>query len=108
MLFAFTQLTGLVSHSISLETAAVGSSTASEKVAFIQLLGEAKQDFPDLATVTTDGHTGIAAYMAANKDSLEISHCLDVWHFVKNFKKALHNSSTRKVICLLSMLVESY
>lgn len=64
-------------------------------MAFVQLLQEVKEEFPDIQTVTTDGHTGIAKYMRENEGG--VRHCLDVWHWVKNFKKGLHRNCTRKV-----------
>ena len=69
-----------MSHSLSLETAAVGSSTASEKVAFIQLMEEAKKDFPDLATLTTDGHLGIKVALCMS--SIRAPHKFSCFQFL--------------------------
>lgn len=79
----------------TIETATVSSSVTAEKEAFQVLMGEAIEIYSNLSTVTTDGHQGIAAYM--RKSHPAVKHCLDVWHWVKNVKKALHSAATKKV-----------
>lgn len=62
MYMVLFQITGLVSHSQTMETATTSSATAAEKTVFIQLLDEAMADL-NVKVVTTDGHLGIAKYM---------------------------------------------
>ena len=56
------QHTGLVTHSMSIQTRTISSSQTVEKEAFTQLMELASSDF-DLSVVTTDGHLGITAHM---------------------------------------------
>lgn len=65
------QHTGMATHCLSLETAGTTSATASEKLAFIQLLSSAKEDLGSkLKVVTTDGHLGIGAHMREKEKDL--------------------------------------
>lgn len=75
------QNSGLVTHSLTLQTASESSPVAAEKQAFVRLLTEAKGDFPNVKVVTTDGHLGIASYMRNSEH--EITHnqvsCFTIW-----------------------------
>ena len=60
-----------MTHTKSLETAKCSSATTSEKIAFVELLKEAKTDLGDrLNLVTTDGHVGIGAHMRTKEPSI--------------------------------------
>lgn len=66
-----SQVTGLVTHSLSLQTREVSSSQAAEKQAFIALMEDASADF-SIGVVTTDGHLGIAVHM--RNDYPQLTH----------------------------------
>lgn len=89
------QETGLVTHTITRETAASSSAVITEKDAFVECLNAAKMDFGDISTITTDASPNIRRYMSTNEDS--IHHGLDVWHLNKNLVKNLTKKATRKV-----------
>ena len=84
-----------MTHSLTLQTAEHSSATASEKDAFIKCLDDAKKDFANIASVTTDGNLSIRAHM--RKNETEVSHGLDVWHFCKNLAKHLAEISKKSV-----------
>ena len=75
------QHTGLVTHSMSIQTRTVSSSQTAEKEAFIQLMELASSDF-DLGVVTTDGHLGIAAHMRSAYPHVTHNQVSDVHNFV--------------------------
>lgn len=94
MLFII-QTTGLVTHTVSKETASTSSAAMAEKEAFVQCLQEAKEIFPHLTTVTTDANSSIRSHMA--KKEPNIIHGLDVWHLNKNLIRNLSKNATQKV-----------
>ena len=78
------QHTGLVTHSMSIQTRTVSSPQTAEKDAFIQLMELASSDF-DLSVVTTDGHLGIAAHMRTAYPHVTHNQVSDVRNFVCSY-----------------------
>lgn len=95
LLFRYVvQVTGRVTHSVSMETANHSSSVMAEKDGFVKCLEEAKREL-DVESVTTDGNISIRAYM--KNIEKDVSHGLDVWHLCKNLTKNLHAKARKKV-----------
>lgn len=80
------QVTGKITHNISLETVTRTSAVAAEKDGFLMCLEKAMDEFV-LMSVTTDGNISIRAHMRDNEP--DVIHSLDVWHLCKNLTKNL-------------------
>lgn len=91
-------------YSLTKETAGSSSAVMAEKDGFIECLDQAKKDFTNITSLTTDGNISIRAHMRKNEP--DIPHGLDVWHINKNLTKNLAKKATKKVFtinkCLLA------
>lgn len=85
----------MVTHTSTRETATSSSSAMAEKDEFLECLTQAKEAFPNIASVTTDANISIRSYMA--KQEPDIPHGLDVWHINKNLAKNIAKRATKKV-----------
>ena len=82
-----------------------GNSNRMEKVGFIKVLDEMKENDIHIDRLTTDRHMQIRKYMREEENS--ISHQFDVWHFNKNIKTKLLNASKRKSCVELKKWIKS-